>query len=654
MHRLFRFPYRCILIILLAIHLNARSQSSETDALLQKVYVAQNDREKLDAILEVCMRNDIRADIFNELAFASKDLARKSEDLYKIGMSAYLVAWAHYLNSNNDSARTEIDEALQKMTGKDPRLTDVRFKLKSFKATTFQSEQKNAEALRILFPLLEEEQKTGNRLFIAQTMHLIAIVESQQNNALKTIEWEKQALPLLDENNAGEDNVRATIYATLGKAFMQLNQADSAIFYNNKAMESFRKTHDLYNLAITLQRQAGLFTAKNDLPRAENILNELSGLHEKIHMGDGDMNYWMAFIHFYIQARDYDRAVSLIMERLEKAGNSGERNATHWGVRIAYYEALAKCYRAQGNLQAYARTLEDILQAKDSLYVLNSTEEIAGLQTKYEVQKKENTIMEQKLELSRKNAWMYGGILFSLLVSLMIWLHFRNNARRQQLQMQWQRQEDKMNAERAVHEAGEKERKRIAADLHDHLGSYAASIVANIQHLEHTNADTPALQELKGNAQSMVSTLSDTIWVLKKENMRLTAISDRVKVLVNRLIPSYPGVHMEVVEEIGEDILLQPSQAYQLFSIIHEAVNNALKHSRADTIRVNFRSLAGERPYVQVADNGTGQAEHLQAAESGNGLYNMRHRAEILGWEIRWIQNRGGGIGVEIRQNNTN
>jgi len=629
-------------------------QSLKTEALLQKVHSARNEQEKLDAILEVCLQNDINNDTFNTLAFSSKILAQKSGNLQKIGMSTYFVAWAYYLKSYNDSARLAIDEALQKINAKDPQLQDVNFKLKSFKTTTYQSEQNNTEALKILFPLLQDVQKSGNKLYIAQTMHLIAIVEGQQKNPRKTIQWEMQAIPLLNPNNVNENNVLSTVYATLGKAYIQLNKSDSAVFYNNEAINNFRRSQDIYNLAITLQRQANLLTKTNDLKNAELILKELSALNDKIHMGDGDMNYWMAFINFYIQSKKYDTAISLIQERLQNAGGVSDRNETKWGIRLTYFEALSACYKALGNTEKYAAVLENIVQAKDSLYALNSSEAIAQLQTKYEVQKKENTIIEQKLELTHKNFIMYGFAVLMVFAAIIGWLVFRNYSRKQKLKMLLQQQQNKIKAEQAVKDAEENERKRIAADLHDNLGSYAASILSNVDHLEHNAVNVLPLKELKGNSQAMVSILSDTIWALKKEKLSLTAISDRVKLMLQRLSPSYPEIHLEVNEKIENDIQLPPTQAYQLFSIIHEAVNNALKHSKASQIQVHIHSFYAQKPSVQVIDNGIGQSVVLNTIDAGNGLFNMRQRAEILGWTLSFKQNLPVGIVVEIAENTTN
>lgn len=220
--------------------------------------------------------------------------------------------------------------------------------------------------------------------------------------------------------------------------------------------------------------------------------------------------------------------------------------------------------------------------------------------------------------------------------------------------MQIQMQQDKMKSEQAIRDAEENERKRIAADLHDNLGSYAASIVSNIQHLHQTTDNALTLRELGENSQAMVSMLSDTIWALKKEKLSFTMISDRVKVMLQRLGRSYPSIQLEVIEDIEEDFLLQPSHAFQLFSIIQEAVNNALKHSHANMISVVIHSRKTGSAYVRVMDNGTGKVEQLESSESGNGLYNMRHRAELLHWQLSWKPNNDQGIVVEIYRNNTN
>ncbi|MEI9809577.1 MAG: hypothetical protein WDO16_17855 [Bacteroidota bacterium] len=123
----------------------------------------------------------------------------------------------------------------------------------------------------------------------------------------------------------------------------------------------------------------------------------------------------------------------------------------------------------------------------------------------------------------------------------------------------------------------------MAADLHDNLGAYAASIASNIDHLSFKDGsagNAVPLQELRNNSQAIVSQLGDTIWALKKDALSLTAISDRLKVFIQRIQPSYPDVTIDVMEKIETDHLLPPSQAFHLFQISQEAINNAIKAQR--------------------------------------------------------------------------
>jgi signal transduction histidine kinase len=201
---------------------------------------------------------------------------------------------------------------------------------------------------------------------------------------------------------------------------------------------------------------------------------------------------------------------------------------------------------------------------------------------------------------------------------------------------------------KAVADAEENERKRIAADLHDNLGAYAASIASNLDifnaedlNEQHKNA----LQELNNNSQSMVSQLSDTIWALNKDNLTLTAISDRVKVFLNRIRKSYGNIDMEVVENIRQDAELPTTQAFHLFRIIQEAVTNAVKHSGTTRITI----LVEEDPAwkITVTDYGKGMKNEING--EGNGLRNMKARAAASGWSIIWSENEVSGTKVIIQ-----
>jgi len=272
------------------------------------------------------------------------------------------------------------------------------------------------------------------------------------------------------------------------------------------------------------------------------------------------------------------------------------------------------------------------------------------MQTKYEVQQKEKTIIAQKLDIIRKNFMFYGSLILLGLSAIIAWLLFRNYNRRNKMKVFLMQEEEKRNALQAVKDAEEKERKRIAADLHDSLGSYAASIKANADEMMSKKAISQTnIELLQSNSQQMVSLLADTIWALSKESLRLSNISDRIKMFLQRLRLNYPRINMRVEEHLEIDIQLQPAHAYHLFMVVQEAVNNAIRHSGGDNIQVQ---IFGTKHWsVHVKDNGMGMDTLKSPSEGGNGTYNMKSRAENMDCTVSWKAVSPHGTEVIIKTN---
>lgn len=215
--------------------------------------------------------------------------------------------------------------------------------------------------------------------------------------------------------------------------------------------------------------------------------------------------------------------------------------------------------------------------------------------------------------------------------------------------MQLMMEEERKQAEEAIKKAEEKERVRIASDLHDNLGAYAASMASNLSYIHLPDADertNNALKQLANNSNAIISQLNDTIWVLKKDELSLTAISDRIKNFISRLRKSYPAVNIDVQENITIDHKLPSSQAFHLYRIMQEAVNNALKHSSGENILINI--AGGNKWEVTIADDGKGFNINEVKPNAGNGLSNMMVRSSEAGWSVSWERSFPRGMVVKI------
>ena len=233
-----------------------------------------------------------------------------------------------------------------------------------------------------------------------------------------------------------------------------------------------------------------------------------------------------------------------------------------------------------------------------------------------------------------------------IVIALLAFYYYR---RREKMKLKIILDEEKRNASDAVKKAEEKERVRIAADLHDNLGVYAASMVSNLVYLRIPKDDERsihAMEELQNNSKAMISQLNDTIWVLKKEALYLTAISDRVKSFINRIKNSYPDINFHMDEKIDDDFQMPSSHAFNLYYVIQEAVNNALKHSKGRNIYIEI--TGGYQWLVVIRDDGTGFIPANFTGTMGNGIQNMKSRCIESGWVITWSLPLEGGTVVKI------
>jgi signal transduction histidine kinase len=314
--------------------------------------------------------------------------------------------------------------------------------------------------------------------------------------------------------------------------------------------------------------------------------------------------------------------------------------------------ALADNYKIAGHLKEYSEALETLIELKDSLAEKNSMEAIAAMSAKYDLQKKENIIIQQKYSLNKNRFFAIGFVTLLLLGLVLVWALYRNYRLGQQKKLTSLLAEQKILSEKAVILAKENERKRISADLHDNLGAYAAAMTSNIKYLKEGKSENrdSLIVQLDENAQNIVTQLSETIWVLKHESLPLTTLADRFKVWLQRLMQSYPEVKYNYSEIIKEDIEFSPTNILHIFFIMKECVNNALRHSQCSEINIQIIST-GEW-MISIEDNGKGMG--MVSIPHNRGISNIKSRAIQCGCIVAWKKAFKGGVIVTISGNTTN
>ena len=626
----------------------ALGQPPEVTRLLQRIHEAPKGEARLNAILDLCdMHYNLNRDTLDKYAVESRKLAdgvRDSLVQVRVGLA----------NANNhfrwgwvDSCRAEVERTLVRCPESDPRFRRYYFELLRLEGMSYAGVGNYQVALDVLYRLINKARRYGDNRAVALNSNSVASIALAREDPREALAWANRGLAAAADLQ-GVAAIQGACYINKASAFRLLDQRDSASHYIGLALPLARAGHNLYVLGGALRTQADIEREAGHVQKAEDALLEMIALRQLT----GDEHQYVedkiGLVNFYIESNQIPKAIDVCLIALKRGdtysdlsvGETGRTYTNHPALRLQYYEVLAKCYRLQGDLVRYQQTLEDIIAAKDSAYQINSAEAIAEIQTKYEVQQKENTIIQQELALAQRNnqiLMVLGGLIIVLLTS---GLFFNRYRRRHKLR---------------IAKAEENERKRISNDLHDNLGAYAASIASNINHIKPPKDDAQsatALRELQLNANTMMTELNNTIWVLKHEDLSLTAISDRLKLVMQRLAPSYPHIALDVSEDIEHDHVLPSHQAFHLFRIIQEGVNNALVHSGCEKVVIRIEAHETWEAYIIDNGIGIGRRNRNDSTFGGNGLGNMRLRAEQCGWQIHWGANEPAGTAVRIATTN--
>jgi two-component system, NarL family, sensor kinase len=641
MHSTFR---KLLLVNLLVVFIPffGNAQTHKLDSLRNRFQHASNETERKKTVMAICDQTySLSADSLLKYLNIGQQLFPTASKEY-IRLKNY---YCFYLFKNGKIKEgLELNDSLIQNTIDKKNIDELGMDILAARCSGLIRNGENKEAIEQCFDMLQYAEPVKDTPGIIKAYNLLGWANMELEQYPDAIKWLKKALVYVG-NPVYLDRV-SVIYANTASCYNNISKPDSAFYFIDLALKYSRSSENLTSLANALNIRADMFINKKDYEGAEKDMKE--ALEVRQHIGEplyiiSDMAQLSSF---YASTGQTDKGIEIAKNGIEIA-----KKANNLTKLIFLYTALGENYKRAHLMNEYSESLETIVGLKDSLYKNNSSNAIAEMGAKYELQKKENIIIKQKYALNRNRYIGIGVSAFFILCLLLFWALYRNYRLTQQRRMEMAMAEQKLLSYKAVEQAEEKERKRIAADLHDNLGSYAAAITANVKNLKEetsSNADL-ILAQLDENAQNMVTQLGDTIWVLKNEQLPITKLADRFKAWIQRLMQNYPQVKYHYAEHIVDDIEFTPAKILHIFLILKECVNNALKHSECTDLIINFFSEGSW--VISIEDNGKGFDN--RNINKGNGLANIKHRAAECGWTVEWKSIEPTGILVVISETNT-
>ena len=321
-----------------------------------------------------------------------------------------------------------------------------------------------------------------------------------------------------------------------------------------------------------------------------------------------------------------------------------------------YYKEVALSFNKLGDYKSALDYANRYIILNDSLVENGIKKEILTLEAKFNSSEKEKKILQlekekAEKEIRLKNLRLRYGLVFTILIIALILFYFlyknfknqkRINAQKDiihEQKLEFINSQKEIEIMQAMIDGEEAERKRIARDLHDGIGSRLSSLKMQVNQVEEENLSKLDINSLAEGLSKSIVDLRRTAFNLVPETLTKLGLELALQDLCFSM--SNKDVKISFTSNNIQDNLIESNQI-AIFRIIQELINNALKHSNCTEIVVDC-SQNNQLFLITVEDNGIGfNTKELNSYE-GLGLKNIKSRIELLKGNIEVISGPSQG-----------
>ncbi|MEM9820588.1 MAG: tetratricopeptide repeat protein [Bacteroidota bacterium] len=426
-------------------------------------------------------------------------------------------------------------------------------------------------------------------------------------------------------------NTLANLIGNLAIAYKGLEQQDSALHYFLECRNISKPFQYIYN---NNEAELGRFYAQNDQHEAAiESYRQLIQYYSSKSQSFSLHYYRILAVESLLVLKDYAAAQTIFTEI------NPELFAKRLQFLSRYHYASYQIQLQQGNYIPAIEEYKIFRNAKDSLNNIDRESRFKEIEEKYQLNEKEKVIAKQKLVLRQRLFWIL--ILFVLLTLGTLFFLFQRRKTKYEKELREERnksqaieidnlkKENKIISMHSMIEGQEEERVRIARDLHDNIGSLMTSI--KIKALAMQNEDQS--MEKKNIAQQLDGMITNAAQEVRRISHRMTPVALEIAGLEGAVLDlgqqlESNGIQM-VVEIEDLDKIEHKKIAINLFRIIQEIVNNAIKHAQATRFEIKT-TLSANVLDLQIGDDGIGFDKTKWTSNLGLGLSGIRSRVDYL------------------------
>lgn len=434
-----------------------------------------------------------------------------------------------------------------------------------------------AKAKKYFEECISTAQAHKDTFNVINGLHGIGNLSNKKGEFEQGIKYFEQALNL---GLASKDSLSFSYsYDFLSQSYGQIDKQKEALEYQLKALAIREKLGDKFATAISVNNVGECYRLLGQPQKAES---------------------------FFIRAQ-------------EMAKDIGFRD-----LEAYTYQILTELAEEKGDYKKALQFSKIGKTLSDSLFNTKMTADLAEIEGKYQLSEKERQLSEQKIKNQQQSIYIlafFALTILALVIAYTIYL---------------KKQKEKKLLEQQAQQKLEKERLRIARDLHDHLGPELSLVSSRLDMLSFNNQEQK-LAALADVTRGAMDQLRDTIWSIRSEAITIADFAGKVREFANKRLE---GTAIQFSDQcFDENRILSPNQALGLFRVCQEAINNVAKYANAQRVELLLHCKENDL-IVQLTDDGRGFDP--QTVKKGYGLLNMQERIKEMNGKYALESNEKG------------
>lgn len=433
--------------------------------------------------------------------------------------------------------------------------------------------------------------------------------------------------------NTENEYIAYGMKVNLAYCYMNNQKVDSAIYVLNDVVFRMKKNVDAWSLAMAYKALGKAHLLKANHRKAIHFFRLSLDQFEALNNQNEALLAVLNLAKAYSTTGNVNRG--LVVDYMLRFESLLPRVPKNQDVFLEVYQNAAEIYERIQEFNKALAYYRNYFSLRDKILDYEKDLHIQEIQIKYDTEKKEQEIEKlkqdeeimtlmlnaQDAKIVRRNYLVIIVFMLMAFAAVILTIFIKK-----------QRERAKFEKEMAVKLTEERERLRMAKDLHDDLGSGLSKISFLSKRIPSVNSETESeyVNTIAETAENLIVNMRELIWVLTPENITIFGLISRIREFTSDFLEDFP-IDVELnVDNQNADFPIHSEAHRQILMIVKEVLNNCVKHAQASKLKINLR-VGTDNFNITFEDNGVGIAENRR---QGNGLINMESRTVKLGGQF--------------------